>query len=166
MDAQHLAQPLCFFGKKAGILQVEDGRFDIISQQFFRPPGIGVAEDEDFLVEMGIAPQFNGFIEAGNGKAVGPIFRKGSSQLDAAVAIGIGLDDGCNFDVRSDVFPNLTHIMGRCIEINLGPHSPPRKIHGTFISIHLYIAFPYGTFRIGIIIAQGLEAVNKTAQAV
>ena len=64
------------------------------------------------------------------------------------------------------MFSNLTHIMGRGIEINLGPNGPPGKIHRTFISIHVYIAFPYGTFRIGIIIAQGLEAVNKTAQPV
>ena len=62
MNSQDLAQTPGFFGEKTSIFQVEDGRFNIIGKEFFRPPGIGMAEDEDFLIEMGIAPQFNGFV--------------------------------------------------------------------------------------------------------
>ena len=62
MDAQCLAQAPGFLGEEFGVLQVEDSRFDVIRQEFFCPPGVGMAEDEDFLIEMGIAPQFNGFV--------------------------------------------------------------------------------------------------------
>lgn len=54
----------------------------------------------------------------------------------------MGLDDGRYLDVWTDVFSNLTAAMGRGIEINLGLNGPPGKIHRTFISIHVYIAFP------------------------
>ena len=138
VDAQGLAQALGFLREKFSVLQVEDGRFDVIGQEFFRPPGIGMAEDEDFLVDMRVAAKFDGFVQAGYGKTIGAVFGKGLSQFDAAVTVGIGLDDGGNLDVRTDVFADLAHIVSGCVQVDLGPDGAARKIHGTFICIHRY----------------------------
>ena len=73
-----------------------------------------------------------------NGKKVGAVFGKGLGQFDAAVTVGIGLDDGGNLDVRTDVFADLAHIVSGCVQVDLGPDGAARKIHGTFICIHRY----------------------------
>ena len=156
MDAQGLAQAPGFLGEEFGVLQVEDSRFDVIRQEFFCPPGVGMAEDEDFVVDMRIAAELDGFVQAGHGKAVGAVFGKGLGQFDTAVAVGIGLDDGGDFDIRPDVLAYLAHIMSRCVEVDLGPDGTACKIHGTFICIHHYLAFPFGMLLYFIIIAQPL----------
>lgn len=37
-----------------------------------------------------------------------------------AVAVGIGLDDGGDLNIRPDVLAYLAHIMSRCVEVDLG----------------------------------------------
>ena len=156
MDAQGLAQAPGFLGEEFGVLQVEDSRFDVIRQEFFCPPGVGMPEDEDFVVDMRIAAELDGFVQAGHGKAVGAVFGKGLGQFDTAVAVGIGLDDGGDLNIRPDVLAYLAHIMSRCVEVDLGPDGTACKIHGTFICIHHYLAFPFGMLLYFIIIAQPL----------
>ena len=63
----------------------------MIGQEFLRPPAVRMAEDEYILGNPRITAQFHRFIQTGNGKAVGPVFRKGTGQFDGTVAIGIGL---------------------------------------------------------------------------
>ncbi len=156
MDAQGLAQATGFLRKEFGILQVKDSGFDVILQEFFRPPGVRMAEDEDFVVNMRLAAELDGFIQAGYGKTVSPVFGKGLGQFDTAVAVGIGLDDGSDFDIRPDMLAYLAHIMSRCVEVDLGPDGTACKIHGTFICIHHYLAFPMECHLHSIIIAQPL----------
>lgn len=78
-----------------------------------------MAEDEDFLVDMRVAAKFDGFVQAGYGKQSAPFSAKVVGQFDAAVTVGIGLDDGGNLDVRTDVFADLAHIVSGCVQVDL-----------------------------------------------
>ena len=78
-----------------------------------------VDQYEDLGVDPGLS-QDDAFVHGGNGQPSHAGLHQRARNLDGAVAIGIGLDDGHEAAVRPEALADLREIIDECGEVDAG----------------------------------------------